>query len=61
MPEADNAYKIACDNGFLENVGLHLNLTEGKALSEECAKSELCDENGYFKGTFHHEYKSIYH
>ena len=61
MPQSENAYKIACDNGFLENVGLHLNLTEGKALSDECAKSELCDENGYFKGTFHHEYKARFY
>lgn len=58
MPEAENAYKIARDNGFLGSVGLHINLTEGKALSEECAKSSLCDKNGYFKGTFHVGYKA---
>ena len=61
MPEADNAYTIARDNGFLHSVGLHLNLTEGKALSKECADSELCDENGYFKGTFHIGYKSRFY
>lgn len=53
MPYAKEAAALAFSNGFAGKVGLHINLTEGRALSEECAKSELCDENGYFKGTFH--------
>ena len=53
MPEAENAARLAQTRGFFGKVGLHINLTEGKALSEECAKSPLCDENGFFKGTFH--------
>ncbi|MBE7046926.1 MAG: ChbG/HpnK family deacetylase [Ruminococcaceae bacterium] len=53
MPGFSEAVSIAGEKGFFDSVGLHLNLTEGKALSEECAKSELCDENGYFKGIFH--------
>ena len=58
MPQAANAAKLAREKGFFENVGLHINLTEGKALSKECAMSELCDENGFFKGTFHIPFKS---
>lgn len=58
MPYAEEAKKLAFSKGFADKVGLHINLTEGAALSEECAKSELCDENGYFKGTFHIPFKS---
>lgn len=58
MPYADEAAAIARENGFFDCVGLHINLTEGRALSEECAKSPLCDENGYFKGKFHIPFKS---
>ena len=58
MPYTEEAVLLAKENGFSDCVGLHINLTEGKALSEECAKSELCDENGYFKGTFHIPFKS---
>ena len=58
MPEAENAAKLAREKGFFENVGLHINLTEGKALSKKCAMSDLCDENGFFKGTFHIPFKS---
>ncbi|MBO5369064.1 MAG: ChbG/HpnK family deacetylase, partial [Clostridia bacterium] len=58
MPYAQEAADIARQNGFFDSVGLHINLTEGKALSEECAKSELCDENGYLKGVFHVPIKS---
>ena len=58
MPYAEKAMSLAKENGFFDCVGLHINLTEGKALSAECAKSELCDENGFFKGTFHVPFKS---
>lgn len=58
MPYAEEAKRIAFEKGFEKSVGLHINLTEGKALSRECAKSELCDENGYFKGVFHIPFKS---
>ena len=58
MPGAEEAAELARLNGFFDCVGLHINLTEGKALSSECAKSELCDENGYFKGDFHIPFKS---
>ncbi len=58
MPHADNAAKVAKEGGFFSCVGLHINLTEGRALSERCAKSSLCDENGFFKGSFHIPFKS---
>lgn len=53
MPYTAEAAELAFANNFADTVGLHINLTEGKALSSECAKSALCDENGYFRGTFH--------
>ncbi len=53
MPYAEEAASLSRENGFFDKVGLHLNLTEGKALSPTCAASPLCDENGYFLGTFH--------
>ena len=58
MPYAEAAAAIAKEKGFLGNVGLHINLTEGKALSDKCSVSPLCDENGYFIGTFHIPFKS---
>ena len=34
MPFADEAVKLARENGFFDKVGLHLNLTEGLSLTE---------------------------
>ena len=48
MPEAENAAEIAKNNGFFHRVGLHINLTEGRAMTEECRNSSLCDEKGCF-------------
>ena len=58
MPCTDDAVALAKQNSFFDCVGLHINLTEGKALSKECAESEICDENGFFKGEFHKPFKS---
>ena len=58
MPYTDEAVSLAKENGFFGCIGLHINLTEGKALSKECADSSLCDENGFFKGEFHKPFKS---
>ena len=58
MPSAREAVNLSKENNFFDCVGLHINLTEGKALSKECASSELCDENGFFKGTFYIPFKS---
>ncbi len=53
MPCAEEALALAKDHGFLGCVGLHVNLTEGPALSDSCRRSSLCDEDGNLKGTFH--------
>ena len=58
MPSSEDALSLAREKGFFESVGLHINLTEGKALSKECRKSPLCDENGFFKGEFHIPFKA---
>ena len=58
MPCAGEAAALAKENGYSGCVGLHINLTEGKALSKECAESELCDENGFLKGEFHKTFKA---
>ncbi len=58
MPCCTEAVALARKNCFMESVGLHINLTEGPALTEICKKSDLCDENGFFKGTFHTNIKS---
>ena len=50
--------RLAKENGYFDCVGLHINLTEGKAMSKECMASELCDENGYLKGEFHKPFKA---
>ena len=34
MPQAEAASELARTNGFFDKVGLHINLTEGKALSD---------------------------
>lgn len=53
MPEAENAAALAEKNGFFHRVGLHINLTEGPAMSDESRQSELCNENGFLLGRFH--------
>ena len=58
MPHAEEAVILAKENGYFDCIGLHINLTEGKALSKECAESELCDKNGFLKGNFHIPFKS---
>ncbi|MBQ7901388.1 MAG: ChbG/HpnK family deacetylase [Clostridia bacterium] len=58
MPSAQQARDLAFEQGFEKAVGLHINLTEGKALSPECAASDLCDENGVFRGEFHIPFKA---
>ena len=54
MPYAEAAAEIAREQGFADSVGLHINLAEGPALTRACQKNRmLCDEQGFFKGTFH--------
>ena len=48
MPYVDEAVRISKDNGFSDKVGLHLNLVEGRPLTENIRDTVLCDENGMF-------------
>ncbi|MGL4742555.1 MAG: ChbG/HpnK family deacetylase, partial [Sarcina sp.] len=53
MPFADEAVKIAKEKGFFDKVGIHLNLTEGKPLTENIKKlDKFCDENGNYIDRF---------
>jgi len=54
MPGALKATEIANQCGFMEKVGLHINLTEGRPLTEGIAKNpDFCDENGMFNAAFY--------
>ena len=51
MPWAEKAVAIARKEGFADKVGLHLNLTEGRPLTEQMGKCEaFCDGSGFYKG-----------
>lgn len=51
MPYTKEAVEIARNNGFLDRIGLHLNLVEGKPLTQEITKTRYCDLNGFFNGS----------
>lgn len=62
MPGIDEALTLAKENGFIDRVGIHLNLTEGKPLTEGIAKNPLfCDENGMFNAAFYKSTKLRLH
>lgn len=48
MPYVDEAVKLSQDNGFSDLVGLHLNLVEGKPLTEGIRDTFFCDDKGMF-------------
>lgn len=49
----DEAVALAKENGFINHVGLHLNLDEGKPLTENIRNLELfCDKDGLFNKRF---------
>jgi len=55
MPYAKEAYEISKEHGFSDRVGLHINLTQGKPLTERISKNPyFCDENGEFNAAFYH-------
>ncbi len=59
MPYADEAVKLAGENGFFDKVGVHLNLTSGEPLTEEIRKNPLfCNEEGCFHAHFHQKTKN---
>ena len=54
MPYADDAIKMALQQGFADQVGIHLNLTEGRPLTEDIKSNPLfCDKDGNFHAFFH--------
>lgn len=54
MPYCDEAIECARKDGIQERIGLHLNLTFGRPVTANIARSRLfCDENGFFTGRFH--------
>ena len=53
MPYARKAMELAAEKGFAGKVGLHINLTSGKPLTEEIAKDPvMCGKNGEFSADF---------
>ncbi|MCR5591839.1 MAG: ChbG/HpnK family deacetylase [Lachnospiraceae bacterium] len=53
MPSAADAMELAEDKGFAGSVGLHLNLTSGKPLTEDIAADPLiCGPSGEFSADF---------
>lgn len=54
MPWCERAVQMAREKGFIRKVGLHFNLTKGRAMSDEMRQNRtFCDESGCFTGDFH--------
>lgn len=59
MPYADAAVRDAEERGFLDCIGLHLNLTAGHPLTEAISQNPLfCDAEGNFHAGFHKSLKT---
>lgn len=59
MPWFEKAMGLAKEQGFLDRVGLHFCITEGRALSEEMKNCRVfCDEDGVFTKSFHCQLKT---
>lgn len=58
MPYYQYAVELAKNSSLFYNIGLHLNLTEGKPLTDKIKKSPIfCNEDGTFNAKFHHSKK----
>lgn len=58
MSAASEAYRLACDGGFADRVGIHLNITEGMPLTEAIRSNPLvCAPDGSFNSAFYHSTK----
>ena len=58
MPGVETAYDIAKENGFVDKVGVHLNITEGMPLTESIRRNPLiCADDGSFNAAFYHNTK----
>lgn len=59
MPYAEDAMRMAREKGYIGKVGLHLNLTAGRPLTEEMAANRvMCDENGFYTADFARSFKT---
>ena len=59
MPFAAEAMEIARREGFDGKVGIHLNLTSGKPLTEDVASDRvMCDDSGEFTADFARNFKT---
>ena len=57
MPYYEQAVDRIKSAGLIGRMGLHFNLTEGQALSDEMRACRFfCDEEGMFTASFHHRY-----
>ena len=62
MPYAEEACKLARENGVIEKVGLHFNVTEGFPLSKRMSESSFfCDKSGRFNANYRNNfiYRSV--
>ncbi len=58
MEGAGDAYRLACENGFEDRVGIHLNITQGMPLTEGIRNNPLiCAPDGSFNAAFYHNTK----
>ncbi|MCR5108688.1 MAG: ChbG/HpnK family deacetylase [Lachnospiraceae bacterium] len=58
MPYAQTAAHLAFEKGVENNIGLHLNITEGEPLSEGIKSNPLiCSSDGRFNAAFYHNLK----
>ena len=58
MPYFEEGVKMITAAGHLDQMGLHLNLTEGCALAEPMRKCRFfCDDKGNFQSQFHNKWK----
>jgi predicted glycoside hydrolase/deacetylase ChbG (UPF0249 family) len=58
MPCSGQAVNLAQKYGFVSNVGIHLNLTEGKPLTEEICQYSDFATNNEFNHRFHNNIKT---
>lgn len=58
-PFFEQAMREAREQGFLADVGLHFNLTEGEPLTDEMRSCRmLCNEHGQYTAAFHRQLKT---
>jgi hypothetical protein len=58
MPAVEDAYRLAEEKGFIDRVGIHLNITEGMPLTKGIRNNPLiCASDGSFNAAFYHNTK----